>query len=69
MSLKESIRRILKETREEKVKNFVYSKFDRVFDELNLEVEYGENDYYMEQIHIQNVLNDVIIAKKKLMIF
>jgi hypothetical protein len=31
--------------------------------------EYGENDYYMEQIHIQNVLNDVIIAKKKLMIF
>ena len=45
MSLKESIKRILKETREEKIKNFIYSKFDRVFDKLNLEVNYEENDY------------------------
>ena len=45
MNLQESIKRILKETREEKIKNFIYSKFDRVFDKLNLEVNYEENDY------------------------
>jgi hypothetical protein len=45
MKLQETIRKVLRETREEKVNKFIYSRFDRVFDELNLEVEYGENDY------------------------
>jgi hypothetical protein len=45
MKLIETIKRILNETREEKVKEFMYSKFDRVFNELDLEVEYGDKNY------------------------
>ena len=45
MNLQESIRRILKETREDKVKSFLRQEFDKVFDELNLKVDYEENNY------------------------
>jgi hypothetical protein len=42
MKLIETIRRILNETREEKVKEFIYSKFDIVFDELDLMIVYDK---------------------------
>ena len=45
MNLKESIRRILKETREDKVKSLLLQEFNKVFDELNLKVDYEENNY------------------------
>jgi hypothetical protein len=46
MKLQETIRRILmEETKEHKVKSFMYSKFDKVFDGLNLDVEYGDKNY------------------------
>jgi hypothetical protein len=45
MNLKQSIRRILKETREDKIKSFLFQRFDKVFDELNLKVYYEENNY------------------------
>ena len=38
MSLQESIRRILKETKEEKINKFITSNFDNVFDKLELKV-------------------------------
>ena len=41
-SIKETIIRVLKETREEKIKNFIYSKFDIVFDELDLVIIYDQ---------------------------
>lgn len=45
MKLIETIKKVLNETRQEKVKDFMYSKFDRVFNELDLEVEYGDKNY------------------------
>ena len=45
MSLKETIKKILKETREDKIKSYIYQRFDKVFDELNLKVDYEGNDY------------------------
>ena len=45
MNLKESIIRILKETREDKIKSFLFQRFDKVFDELNLKVDYEGNNY------------------------
>ena len=44
-NLQESIRRILKETREDKLKSFLFQRFDKVFDELNLKVDYEEDNY------------------------
>jgi len=43
MRLQQSIRRVLKETREEKIKNFIYSKFDRIFDELDLVIVFDKH--------------------------
>ena len=40
--IEETIIRVLKETREEKIKNFIYSKFDIVFDELDLVIVYDQ---------------------------
>lgn len=42
MKLIETIKRILNETREEKVKEFIYSKFDIVFDGLDLIIVYDK---------------------------
>ena len=44
-NLKESIIRILKETQEDKIKRFLFQRFDKVFDELNLKVDYEGNNY------------------------
>ena len=41
-NLQETVRRVLRETREEKIKNFIYSKFDIVFDELDLVIIYDQ---------------------------
>ena len=35
---RESIKRILKETREDKIKSFLFQRFDKVFDELKAEL-------------------------------
>ena len=45
MNLQETIRRVLRETKEEKIRSFLFARFDRVFNELNLEVEYGDDNY------------------------
>lgn len=54
MNLKESIKKILKETREDKIKSYIYQRFDKVFDELNLKVDYEENDYVYGKWSNQN---------------
>ena len=45
MNLQETIRRVLRETKEEKIRSFLFTRFDRVFNELTLEVEYGDDNY------------------------
>jgi hypothetical protein len=45
MNLQETIRRVLRETKEEKIRSFLFSRFDRVFNELDLKVEYGDKNY------------------------
>jgi hypothetical protein len=45
MNLQETIRRVLRETKEDKIRSFLFTRFDRVFNELNLEVEYGDKNY------------------------
>jgi hypothetical protein len=45
MNLQETIRKVLRETKEEKIRSFLFTRFDRVFNELTLEVEYGDDNY------------------------
>jgi len=54
MNLQETIRRILKETREEKIKTYLFQRFDKIFDELELKVEYGDNDYVYGRWYYKN---------------
>jgi hypothetical protein len=42
MSLKENIRKVLRETKEEKINEFIRSRFDRIFDELDLVIVYDK---------------------------
>ena len=42
MNLQETIRRVLRETKEEKIRSFLFSRFDRVFNELNLVIQYDK---------------------------
>jgi len=40
--IQETIKRILRETKEEKIRSFLFSRFDRVFNELNLVIQYDK---------------------------
>jgi len=42
MNLQETIRKVLRETKEEKIRSFLFSRFDRVFNELNLVIQYDK---------------------------
>jgi len=42
MNLQQTIKRILKETREEKIKTYLFQRFDKIFDQLELKVQYDE---------------------------
>ena len=42
MSLQKTIRRVLRETKEEKINDFIRSRFDRIFDELDLVIVYDK---------------------------
>jgi len=63
MNLQETIRKVLRETKEEKIRSFLFSRFDRVFNELNLEVEYDKefvNTMYGKWF---NEKNDIIFHR------
>jgi len=40
--IQETIKRVLRETKEEKIRSFLFSRFDRVFNELNLVIQYDK---------------------------
>jgi hypothetical protein len=42
MNLQETIRRVLRETKEEKIRSFLFTRFDRIFNELNLVILYDK---------------------------
>jgi hypothetical protein len=42
MNLQQTIRRVLWETKEEKINDFIYSRFDRIFDELDLVIVFDK---------------------------
>ena len=42
MSLQKTIRKVLRETKEEKINDFIRSRFDRIFDELDLVIVYDK---------------------------
>jgi hypothetical protein len=46
MNLQENIRKVLKETREEKINKFITTNFDKVFDKLELIIEYERGTIY-----------------------
>ena len=43
MNLQQTIRRVLRETKEEKINDFIRSKFDRIFDELDLVIVFDKH--------------------------
>ena len=42
MNLQETIRKVLRETKEEKIRSFLFTRFDRIFNELNLVILYDK---------------------------
>ena len=42
MDLQQTIRKVLRETKEEKINEFIRSRFDRIFDELDLIIVYDK---------------------------
>jgi hypothetical protein len=42
MKLQETIRKVLRETKEDKIRSFMFTRFDKVFNELNLVIEYDK---------------------------
>jgi hypothetical protein len=43
MNLQQTIRRVLRETKEEKINEFIRSRFDRIFDELDLVIVFDKH--------------------------
>jgi hypothetical protein len=43
MSLQKTIRKVLRETKEEKINDFIYFRFDRIFDELDLVIVFDKH--------------------------
>jgi hypothetical protein len=43
MSLQKTIRKVLRETKEEKINDFIRSRFDRIFDELDLVIVFDKH--------------------------
>jgi hypothetical protein len=43
MKLQQTIRKVLRETKEEKINEFIRSRFDRIFDELDLVITFDKH--------------------------